>query len=317
MGTPLIPQEVYLLERYTSVQYFSDMRDAWQSMVNVAERALDAFVHQLPKKYRSRPLYDQPDIVWGDRVLVNFRYTLDCLNRGFIELTHGNMRSLGYADNVKSDFAGFSRDYSAGWMNEPDVAVVLPNAAEIFWDCMILAVERASNISATLRAHWNAGELSSRYGKARGPLNPPAEWPVYEINPKVRVFSDAPAPCTGIYLPDADDSAPAFMIKNEPAHLATIGFDEKTRQNIAEMPAWWTLVERVADAGGGIPGERKHLSVNFRNRCDARQPCPRAGYWFTPAKAGSRRHFEAGETMPSFESGYGLTIWQWDENQGS
>ncbi|MGM9487332.1 hypothetical protein [Ideonella sp. YS5] len=52
-------------------------------------------------------------------------------------------------------------------------------------------------------------------------------------------------------------------------------------------------------------------------RCKAGDPCPREGYWFTPAKAGSRRHFQQGETMPEFKSDYGLTIWQWDDDQAS
>ena len=45
------------------------------------------------------------------------------------------------------------------------------------------------------------------------------------------------------------------------------------------------------------------------------QPCPKAGYWVTPARIGSRRRFEAGEIMPTFDSDYGSTIWQWDSHQ--
>jgi hypothetical protein len=179
-------------------------------------------------------------------------------------------------------------------------------------DYLGLAVQRASHISATLHAHWNAGALSSRYGSARGPLNPPPEWPTYKGNPGVRVFADAPVPRTGIYLPDADDSIPAFMIKDKPAHPATIGFDETTLQNVGEAPTWWTLVERVSDTGGGIPAQDTDF---IRLRCDAGDPCPRTGYWFTPAQSGSRRHFQSGEIMPSFNSAYGLTIWRWDGNQ--
>ncbi|MBB3009147.1 PoNe immunity protein domain-containing protein [Cupriavidus alkaliphilus] len=47
-------------------------------------------------------------------------------------------------------------------------------------------------------------------------------------------------------------------------------------------------------------------------RCDAGQPCPKAGYWMTPAKSGSRRYFLQGETKPGASSDYGSTIWQWD-----
>jgi hypothetical protein len=52
-----------------------------------------------------------------------------------------------------------------------------------------------------------------------------------------------------------------------------------------------------------------------RLRCAAGQPCPKAGYWLTPAKADSRRLFKAGEIMPRFEGDYGETIWQWDDMQ--
>jgi hypothetical protein len=64
----------------------------------------------------------------------------------------------------------------------------------------------------------------------------------------------------------------------------------------------------------------KHLSEEASNdaqhgRCEAGQPCPREGFWFTPAQVGSRRFFKAGEVLPEFKSDYGLTIWQWDPNQ--
>jgi hypothetical protein len=47
-------------------------------------------------------------------------------------------------------------------------------------------------------------------------------------------------------------------------------------------------------------------------RLEAGQPCSVAGYWFTPAKANSRRYFNLGETMPSFSgSNWGDTLWYW------
>jgi hypothetical protein len=45
------------------------------------------------------------------------------------------------------------------------------------------------------------------------------------------------------------------------------------------------------------------------------QLCPKAGWWFTPAKAGSGRYFKEGELMPDFKTDYGQTIWQWLEPQ--
>jgi len=67
--------------------------------------------------------------------------------------------------------------------------------------------------------------------------------------------------------------------------------------------------------------ENKHLSEEpeagqtARLRCEGGQPCPREGWWFTPAKVGSRHHFQHGEVMPIFSTDYGTTIWQWDARQ--
>ncbi|MDF3833832.1 DUF1911 domain-containing protein [Cupriavidus basilensis] len=52
-----------------------------------------------------------------------------------------------------------------------------------------------------------------------------------------------------------------------------------------------------------------------RLRCQSGEPCPKAGYWMTPAKAGSWRYFREGEIMPAVISDYGSTIWQWDGDQ--
>jgi hypothetical protein len=47
-------------------------------------------------------------------------------------------------------------------------------------------------------------------------------------------------------------------------------------------------------------------------RIVAGEPCSKTGYWFTPAQANSRRHFQQGEIMPSFsDSKWGDTIWYW------
>lgn len=51
-------------------------------------------------------------------------------------------------------------------------------------------------------------------------------------------------------------------------------------------------------------------------RCEGGQPCPFAGWWFTPAQADSRRHFAQGEVMPDFKGSWGATIWQFDAEQG-
>lgn len=52
-----------------------------------------------------------------------------------------------------------------------------------------------------------------------------------------------------------------------------------------------------------------------RLRCQSGDPCPRDGWWFTPARADSRQRFQAGDVMPDVGGPWGLTIWQRDPQQ--
>jgi len=65
----------------------------------------------------------------------------------------------------------------------------------------------------------------------------------------------------------------------------------------------------------GLPTDTH--SIGKDARCEANQPCPRTGIWWTPALQHSRRHFNQGDVMPDFpNSQFGETIWYWDQNQG-
>lgn len=309
MATPLIPQEIYLLERYSSADYFGRMRDAFAEMVKAAEDALAHVMSNLPADYRKRPLWQQYDVSWGDLVLPNFRSTLQTLNEAYVRITHGDADALGYAGNASTAFAGQTRDYPSDWLPEPYGAY--------FGDAQGMARQLARNISATVLNEWNRTELSGGYDEpSRGPLDAPAEWPLYRLNPAVRIATGKPIKQTGIYLPDADDSCAAFLYEDYgDAPQATIGYDPRTMQNSATADTTWTLVERAADTGGGTPGEDDPIKAGIRLRCEANQPCPREGWWSTPAKTNSRRLFKRGEVMPEFTTDWGSTIWQWDEQQ--
>ncbi len=81
-------------------------------------------------------------------------------------------------------------------------------------------------------------------------------------------------------------------------------------------PCKWYFVEKIEgefddEAETASPPPSAPLAV----RCEANHPCPREGWWFTPAKLNSRRWFKQGEVMPAFKTDWGLTIWQWDETQ--
>lgn len=313
MATPLIPQEIYLLERFCSLERFERMRDAWAAMVKHAEDCLQRFMANLPPDYRSRPLWNQPDAVWGERVLPNFRNTLQRLNGAYIRLSHGDLGAIDYANGVTGDLRGQRMDYPEDWMDE-----VEPGAADRFSELGSVASRLADPITRTSNRVWHEGSLTDRYHLifTREPLNPPTSWPVYRLNPLVRVKTGERIPRTGIYLPDVDHGFPALHVKEDgelgemPEALLPRSIDPA-----GWVPTTWTLVERMADSGGGIPGETDPTTAGVMLRCEAGQPCPREGWWLTPAKPDSRRHFKLGEPMPDFKSDYGTVIWQWDARQ--
>jgi hypothetical protein len=322
MSTPLIPQEIYLLERYSSLEYYMVMKDAWAKMVNAAERALDQFVNRLPADYRSRHLSQQPDIVWGERVLPNFRSTMAYLDESNIKLKSGDLQGLSIAGGVLNDIVGQGRDYLPDWMPK--------ELEEEFYEWQGIASHHASNIAFTAQSGWLRSSLSrSPLSDGRGALNPPDSWPLYQLEPKVIVKTGDQLIITGIYLPDCDDSCAQLLIKQTPdpdfspeinlqlnqVPEANIGYDTQRMQRVGTAATTWTLVKRIADTGGGIPGNTDPLRAGVRIRVMGNQPCPNAGYYFTPAQSNSRRHFKQGDTMPSLGGDYGVTIWQWDADQ--
>ena len=318
MSTPINPQEIYLLERYISLDYFGEMRDAWVEMIKHLENCLDQFMQNLPLDYRNRPLPEQPDAVWGERVLPNFRDTFHHLCNGYIQILHNDFGGLGHASRISNDRKG-QTDFWDGWMSRDD--------QNTYGDLLHLASMRASNIDVTEGAHWNAGTLTTFYDEGEfGSLNPPANWPQYKLNPHIQVASGQKVKQCGIYVPDVDNSCAQFLSVNydetpeasvfvrmrELFHPVTkIKYGETPEHE--KRPCIWTLVERVADDGG--TSTAPSLLNQKTHRVPANQACPESGFYFTPAKADSRRHFKQGDIMPSVGNDYGMTIWQWDEQQ--
>jgi hypothetical protein len=72
---------------------------------------------------------------------------------------------------------------------------------------------------------------------------------------------------------------------------------------------WWARANKALS--------EQDADATIRLRAAANEACPREGYWFTPARANSRRLFKAGELMPDVGGDYGVTILQWDEQQGA
>ena len=83
-----------------------------------------------------------------------------------------------------------------------------------------------------------------------------------------------------------------------------------SREAFVGRPCKWTFVELIEGEfedydDNDIPGV-----IHKRIRVMGGEVCPEDGYYMTPAKLDSHRHFKAGEIMPDFANPNWTTIWQ-------
>ncbi|WP_075168351.1 hypothetical protein, partial [Acinetobacter indicus] len=239
------PQEIYLLERYSSTEYFKELVEAFKNMLDAAENALELFMQDLPYDYRNRHISQQPDVVWGEHVLPNFRSTFESLNYGYKRLLDGDLSALQYAGNVVTDFRGQTADYPADWMDEENYRK--------FNDWQNEASTLSSNIKATVFGNWVIGNLSGRYNvQARGNLDLPKSLPVYRLSPYIYINTGETVSQDGIYVPLIEDASAQLMLKGHDAQDALVGLSKSGLQYAREEPTEWILVERIADEGGSL-----------------------------------------------------------------
>ena len=291
------PQEIYLLERYSSADYFKNLMNAFKNMLDAAERALEYFMQDLPYNYREHHISQQPDVVWGEHVLPNFRSTLESLYYGYERLLEGDLSALQYAGNVMTDFRAQRVDYWPDWMDEHNL--------ELFDQWQAKANQVAMNISTTIFGGWPMGSLSYRYNlDSRGSLNLPHSLPVYRLNPFIYIKTGETVPKDGIYLPLIEEASAQLLLKGHDAQEALVGLDPDSPQYDHEEPAEWFFVERVADEGGSLATiETTSLKAY------AGESCLYSGNWWSPANQSQSRYFAKGEIFPKLESAWGETIW--------
>jgi hypothetical protein len=133
-------------------------------------------------------------------------------------------------------------------------------------------------------------------------------------------------PLSGIYVPDLADSCAQFLstdYEQAPQAYVVAGFrdllDPVTGEKYAEEPilekrdCTWYLVERAPDSDE--VQQPDVVQSDQLMRVAAGRPCPETGFYFTPARADSRKLFKEGDVMPDVGADYGATIWQRDPNQ--
>lgn len=280
------PQEIYLLECYSSAEYFKAMLDAYANMVAAAEKALDIFMQDLPYNYRDQPISQQPDVVWGEHVLPNFRSTLEGLHTNYKRLLEGEKEAIEYAANVKNDLNAQSTDYWPDWMdqvNQDDF---------VYWQGQARKISR--NIFITIYGGWLIGDLLKEYDEdSRGTLNLPTSLPVYKVSHSVKIKTGEVVFKSGIYIPSNPEASTQLLIEGYEAIEAYVGLDLTTDQFISQESVEWMLVERVGDEGGSAENIQVENLKGY-----AGEMCQRSGNWYSPANQSQSCYFEQGEIFP-------------------
>ena len=316
----LHPQEIFLLERYTSLERVQKLYDTWSDLVKSLRGALEIYMQNLPADIRSKELYQQPDITWGAEVIPYCEMFLSRMNEGCLLLKHNDLSGL---KNNGLPGARFYDNFWNGWMS--------PKELDNFKKIREQASGLSSPIESSANKEWGEGRLTYMKNAEApinlGPRNLPPRLPVYALDHEIRLEIGQPIKEPGIYLPDIDRTA---------ANILLIGGDTEARQgqklkkskwtDNKKYPyynwvkkAWvetgWTMVKRIEGEYIDVPEEgffpqglQEELYAwgEAQKEAEARDtrikafnghPCPQAGLWHTAAQPGQHR-FEQGEIMP-------------------
>jgi hypothetical protein len=239
----------------------------------------------------------------------NLSHTDEDLDGAWEKLEVGDFSALMAVNGVHNSLVGMGRDYNNEWMAEK--FRIEFNTKQHIASCakegILGTFDRTWEFRHLYRPTWK--EEDRRWPIYWKLLPPPKTWPIYRLNLGVQVNTGEKVVHTGIYLPSADRSCPEFMVMGSDAWKANIGeYSERSLQ-----ATLWTLVERVADSGGPIPGQepwRKDRVI--QDRVEGGEVCPRTGYWWSPADKSGTQLFKQGETFPIITSKeYGQSYWLW------
>lgn len=329
----LHPQECYLLEKFISLEHYAATRDAIIAYIDAHEAAFARYLREMPRNNRKLPLWQQADMVWGNRVMPNIRPIKERYMKAYILRTHDNIQAFNIGHAMSYISKGIT-EFWDGWMTEEEIENISKLGG--------IASKLDSRLSATLDATWDEGDLTydgygdNDYGVYN--LNDiPARVPRYELDTLVRIELGENPVQTGIYLPDID-FAPARFIP------ADYGQPASARQGITRSDyvsksgkrsySWdesewaktgWTLIRRVegeyidVPPGGFFPEGKPEELYNWplrekkllqeereRITCWSGVFAPFSGRWATIINGAAQyTHTRAGQVMPEFEDKHG------------
>jgi hypothetical protein len=316
-----LSREAHLWYTITSPEYMTKARDALQ----------DAFDFLLLQLGHVPEAADYPPLTyWGDKM----KSLLDEFDSDLAMLKHGNFQPMiGWEGQLGSIPRGF--DEGVRWMPDHDGFAQKLNTpvsiAGAFWRALTMSQMFTHDGYKDGTADWRleipedmgiAGDDIAKYYEAEVFPTPPEQIPEYAPDTAVACATGEIVPWTGVWVPGTGLGTAALAFARQGIQIMQPAYEvvrvDEESGDIEEFNVVECTWHPVRLTGRMIPNPARQASTRedlSRLRCEADQPCPREGFWFTPASAGSRRHFKYGEMLPEFKSDYGLTIWQWDDNQ--
>ncbi|EXU74194.1 hypothetical protein [Erwinia mallotivora] len=329
----LHPQECYLLEKFISLEHYAATRDAIIAYIDAHEAAFGRYLREMPRNNRRLPLWQQADMVWGNRVMPNIRPMRERYIKACILRTHNDIQAFNIGHAMSNIRKGIT-EFWDGWMTKEEIG----NISELG----SIAAELDRQLSATIRGTWDEGDLTydgcgnDGYGVySRNDI--PLQIPRYELDTSVRIELDENPVQTGIYLPDID-FAPARFIPadyGQPASaiqgITRSGYVDKSgKQSYSwDDSEWaktgWTLIRRIEGEFIDVPPEgffpegkpdelhnwpqlEKKLLQKERERitCWSGEKSLFDGQWATIINGTTQyTHTRAGQIMPEFEDKHG------------
>ena len=247
----LHPLECYLLERFSSPEHFSATRDAIIEWVNAHEAAYARLQSQQDPRQRSKPQWQQGDVVWGSRVLPNIRSGRDFYVKTYIQRVNNDPAAFKAGHVMNSINRGIS-EFWDGWMTEEEQQLIL--------QAKIRASRLDQQLGATNNGTWDEGHLTYiGQGRVYEVSDLPRRIPRYSLDSNVRVEKDEEVKQVGLYLPDVDFTAARLLYPTEfeggteayqgVRHSDYVNENTGKRAYDWEESQWtetgWTLIRRV------------------------------------------------------------------------
>lgn len=280
----------------------------------------------MPLNSRKLPLWQQADVVWGNRVMPNIRSARERYTGAFILRTHNDIKAFNIGHTMSDINKGITECWN-GWMTQEEIEKV----SELGSTAAILN----RRLSTTISGWWEEGELTY----CRAPRiyildDIPARIPRYELDTSVRIELGENPVLTGNYLPDIDFAPARFIPANygQPASAQQgIQRSDYVKNNSGKRSySWkesvwaktgWTLIRRIEGEFIDVPPEgffpegkpeelynwsqreKEHLQEKrVRITCWSEDVAPFDGRWATTV-GGTTQYVQAreGQVMPMFE----------------